>query len=232
MFSFLHTSGLSALVLTGLLLAFPLAGQSQSDEGERRVMDPDEVVALSEWAMSYLEMLGSDTVSTTDDFREDLRTNLERLRATYFLSVEKKEWVERAEAVLRSLKFWVTPGQEEYVSWRAYQGALEVVKAKHARWPPSKLNHLKTGVGILDELVESYPDDLEVRYLRLVSCYYLPFFLKREESVAADFQVLAAHLPDHPDAFSPTVYRGVVQFVLEKGTLTPRDRARLEEALG
>jgi hypothetical protein len=107
-----------------------------------------------------------------------------------------------------------------------------VVKAKHARWPPRKLQYLRTGVERLDALVEANPNVPDVRYLRLVSCYYLPFFLKREESVEADFRALIAELPKGSSLIPPAIYRGIIQFVLDNGEMTQAERARLEEALG
>ena len=106
-----------------------------------------------------------------------------------------------------------------------------MVRAKHARWPPNKLKHLQGGARILDSLVARKPDNLEVRYLRLASYVFLPFFLRRDDSVAADLQTLAAHLPEYPGAFSPLVYQAVVRFVLENGALEGEERTRLENLL-
>lgn len=194
---------------------------------EQRVMSSQESLALHEWARRHLE----ETEATRESTGHHLPTELERLRAMYFLSVEDRSWVGSAWELLENLEGRLTEGAPEGVILEAYRGALEVVRAKHARWPPTKLSHLREGVGILDRLVEEEPVNLEVRYLRLVSCYYLPFFFKREESVREDFRVLVAELPRHPEAFSPAVYRGVVEFVLDKGEPAERDRALLREAV-
>jgi hypothetical protein len=194
---------------------------------EQRVMSPRESMALNEWARRHLEETEAQSVGEG----HHLPTELERLRAMYFLSVEDRSWMGSAWEHLENLEGRLTEGAPEGVILKAYRGALEVVRAKHARWPPTKLSHLREGVGILDRLVEKEPENLEVRYLRLVSCYYLPFFFKREESVREDFQVLVAELPRQPEAFSPAVYRGVVEFVLDKGEPAERDRALLREAV-
>jgi hypothetical protein len=130
------------------------------------------------------------------------------------------------------LKDQTTAGSSEELIIRGYQGAMEVVRAKHSRWPPNKLKYLNRGAEILDELVEEYPEDLEVRYLRLASYRFLPFFLSRDDSVAEDLQVLVADLPGKPEAFSPPVYRAVLRFVLDNGDLEAEDRTRFELALG
>jgi hypothetical protein len=202
-------------------------GQEQRVEQEQRSMSPEESLALHQWARRHLEEMEARSEGGSHPFP----TEMERLRAMYFLSVEDRSWVVKATDLLETLEEMLAPGAPQGVTLEAYRGALEAVQAKHARWPPTKLRHLREGVGTLDRLVEDEPGNLEVRYLRLVSCYYLPFFLKREESVREDLQVLVANLPHHPEAFSPPVYRGVVEFVLDKGDPDEGERALLQEAL-
>ena len=157
---------------------------------------------------------------------------MERIRAMYFLSVDEGRWAEVAKDSLSALKVNIPSASEEEVTFEAYRGAIQVVRAKHARWPPNKLKHLDRGARILDGLVDREPDNLEVRYLRLASYLFLPFFLRRDDSVAADLQTLVANLPENPGAFSPALYQAVVQFVLENGSLEEEEKALLEGALG
>jgi hypothetical protein len=149
----------------------------------------------------------------------------------YFLSVDEKKWVDRARDSLSAIRRAIPAGSAEAVIAEAYQGALEVVRAKHSRWPPNKLKHLNRGAELLDALVEREPANLEARYLRLASYIFLPFFLSRDESVAADLEALVQGLPGHPEAFSPPVYRAVVRFVLDNGQLEAEERATLQAAL-
>jgi hypothetical protein len=113
----------------------------------------------------------------------------------------------------------------------ALAGALEVVRAKHSRWPPNKLKYLRRGVSALDRLVAEAPDDAVVRYLRLVSCFYLPFFLERDQSVKEDLRVLTELLPKGSGGFSGPVYSAVIRFVLENGDPAREEQMRLEAAL-
>jgi hypothetical protein len=149
----------------------------------------------------------------------------------YFLSVEEKEWANRTRDSLRAIREDIPEGTDDAVTYQAYRGALEVVRAKHARWPGNKLKHLNRGAEILDGLIAGNPANLEVRYLRLASYIFLPFFLRRDDSVAADLDTLVANLPDHPEAFSPAVYRAVVQFVVDNGEVGEAERDRLRGAL-
>jgi hypothetical protein len=196
--------------------------------GQLGIVHPLEAqTSLSTWAQLRLEELTPSDVQG----EQDLWERLERIRAMYFLSVEEGKWVDLTKDSLSAIQGGIPSESEEEVTFEGYRGALEVVRAKHARWPPNKLKHLQGGARILDSLVARKPDNLEVRYLRLASYLFLPFFLRRDDSVAADFHTLTAGLPEHPEAFSPPVYQAVVRFVLENGTLEVEERTRLESLL-
>jgi hypothetical protein len=210
---------------------------ASADSQEVPAQDPSSPVSaveftggdpLAAWARARLV-----EIKYARGFNEaDLQLRLERIRAMYFLSVEEKDWANRTKDSLRAIRKDISEGTEEEITSQAYRGALEVVRAKHARWPGNKLKHLNRGAEILDGLIEREPSNLEVRYLRLASYMFLPFFLRRDDSVASDLDMLVADLPDHPEAFSPAVYRAVVQFVLDNGELEQADKDRLRGALG
>lgn len=182
--------------------------------------------ALSDWARAYLHRTRATVENRT------LQDRIEGVRAMYFLSVEEGDWVDIAKDSLSLLMGMVNPETPEEAIIQAYRGAIEVVRAKHSRWPPNKLKYLNQGAAILDYLVDAHPDDLELRYLRLASYRFLPFFLSREGSVAEDLQILVADLPRKPEAFSPPIYQAVLSFVLENGELGEVDRIRFQQAMG
>jgi hypothetical protein len=188
----------------------------------------DAQTSLSTWAQLRLEELQPPD----SQGEQGLGVRLERIRALYFLSVDEGKWADIARDSLSALKANIPSASEEEVTFEAYRGALQVVRAKHARWPPNKLKHLDKGARILDGLVDREPENLEVRYLRLASYLFLPFFLRRDDSVAADLGTLVADLPEKPGAFSPALYQAVVEFVLENGSLEAEEKARLEGTLG
>jgi hypothetical protein len=210
----------------------PVSGNSQEVDAQDSLAPMTAIEftggdPLAAWARARL----AEIESAAGPGETDLQLRLARIRAMYFLSVEEKDWANRTKDSLRAIRDEIPEGTEESVTFLAYRGALEVVRAKHARWPGNKLNHLERGAEILDGLVEREPANLEVRYLRLASYMFLPFFLKREDSVTSDLESLVTGLPSHPGAFSPAVYRAVVQFVLDNGGLDEADRDRLEAAL-
>ncbi len=150
----------------------------------------------------------------------------ERLRNLYFLSVADKKWLGQAGQSLSWLERRDAIGSDLR---DAYKGAFDVVRAKHALWPPAKLDFLKRAEPLLDSAAARSPDDVEVRYLRLMSCYYLPFFFGRSWSVKSDFDALARLLPTATGSLPPGLLATVTKFVLDKhGSLTPAQRTRLQ----
>lgn len=113
----------------------------------------------------------------------------------------------------------------------AYQGAVQVVRAKHGLNPNRKMRFLKAGLPLLDSAVAAAPHQPEIRYLRLVSAYYLPFFLGRKPIAKEDFKALAGLLPAAKDAYPPRWFLSVARFVAEKGDLEDGQRRALEASM-
>ena len=149
---------------------------------------------------------------------------LENARATYLLAVEDPSVIEEAQAALEHRT-------DDDPTAAAYFAAFTVLEAKHARWPHLKLRFLNRGLGELDDLVEAHPDQVEIRYLRLLSCYFLPRFFGRTESVEEDFAALGRLLPDSREQFGPELYRQMVRFVLESGAPSADQREMLNASL-
>jgi len=146
-----------------------------------------------------------------------LRTNpndssllLARLRTYYFLSVSEYDSLHGAWKRYYEMKGLLHPDLDS-----AYKGALHVVASKHALWPPDKLDFLKTAQPLLDNAVTRSPMQIEIRYLRLMSCYYLPFFFGRAWSVREDLSALALLLPKVGTEYPPGLIVKITSFVLE-----------------
>lgn len=158
---------------------------------------------------------------------------LDSLRALYYAAVQEERAIPRGLQAVDSLRQsgTVAPGGPLEGILLAYEGGLITLRAKHGFWPPDRLRHLRDGLALLDQAVELHPEVAEVRYLRLMSCYYLPGIIGRRRSVLDDFAALARLLPaarsDHP----PELYRAIVTFVLEHGEPTEQERAALQGAL-
>ncbi|QXD15519.1 carotenoid biosynthesis protein [Rhodocaloribacter litoris] len=141
------------------------------------------------------------------------RPVVDTLRDYYLASADEEDYIDRAEALI------ATQGADAEPVVRAYGAAFEVMKAKHAFWPFDKYRHVQRGLPVLDALVEEHPDDAEIRFLRLLSCYYLPGLFGRSETVSQDIAALGRLLPAARDAYPPTLYRLMITFLLDTGRL-------------
>ncbi len=110
----------------------------------------------------------------------------------------------------------------------AYEGSFMALRAKHGGGPRARLRDLKEGFERMDAAVSASPDAAELRYIRLMSGFYLPRLFGRREAVREDLSALARVLPESDDRFPPGLYAVVVDFVLEHGDLDPATRAMLE----
>jgi tetratricopeptide (TPR) repeat protein len=76
----------------------------------------------------------------------------------------------------------------------AYYGSARLLEAAQAIAPWRKGKLAKEGLQMLDEAVNSSPEDLEIRFLRGISTFHLPGFFKRRPQSDADFSWLAARV--------------------------------------
>lgn len=159
--------------------------------------------------------------------------DLAALRETYLASVRDGRAIPRGMDEIEHIRARSRPeaGSALDATLSAYQGALVTLRAKHAAWPPQKLRYMREGLALLDRTVERSPEHAEARYLRLMSCYYLPGFFGRGGSVRADFAALARLLPGVRGQYPPAVYAAITRFVVEKGRLPAEQRRVLEDTL-
>ena len=161
----------------------------------------------------------------------DERVDLTALRETYLRSVRESKAIREGLAEIERLRGTgaVRQGSELDATLTAYRGALVTLRAKHAFWPTQKLQYLNQGLAVLDATVGAHPDHAEARYLRLMSCYYLPGVLGRGRTVRDDFGALARLLPGVRRQYPAELYGAITRFVVERGRL-PADQARALEA--
>ena len=159
--------------------------------------------------------------------------DLGSLREAYFAAVGDAKAIPRALAEIERVRGGGTAatGSELDATLTAYRGALVTLQAKHALWPPQKLKFMREGLALLDGAVAASPDAAEVRYLRLMSCYYLPGFFGRRGSVREDFAALARLLPRVRAQYPAELYGAIARFVVEKGRLDAGQRQALEATL-
>lgn len=158
------------------------------------------------------------------------RTGLEQVRHLYYEAVQSQAAIARGLAEVERQRAH-TDDAHVRATLAAYVGAFTLLRAKHGVWPPDRLRHTRDGLAVLDSLIAAHPRHAEARYLRLMSCYYLPRILGRGWSVREDFAALARLLPSVRGQVPPDLYRAIVQFVLQNGRATREQRAALEASL-
>lgn len=159
--------------------------------------------------------------------------SLSRVRQLYLEAVSDESAISRGMEAIEQIRAVgeFRSGTSATAVLSAYRGAFITLRAKHGFWPPARLRHLNEGLAVLDRAVAAQPDQPEIRYLRLLSCYFLPGILGRGDSVREDFDALARLLPTAPAAFPPGLYATMLEFVLENGGLKAYQRVPLEDAL-
>jgi len=219
--------GTSLITLSLLLL--PLAGAAQMESsggGEAWFPPPGHREAV---ARARLDLTLLDGALAGNPLDRGLR--LQRLRTLYFLGVDEESYLDPAWAQAESLLAGIGDAGLGFVATLdAYAGAIQVLRGKHAFWPPTRSRYLRDGLGRLDRVLESHPRHPEARYLRLVSTWYLPFFFGRRDSAREDAAALALLLPEALDDFPPATFAGIADFLLGTRTLDEPGRIRVEEA--
>jgi hypothetical protein len=156
---------------------------------------------------------------------------IEEVRELYLLATEREPAVEQGLDAVAALRGESALEPSDVLLLDAYEGALITLKAKYVFWPTTRMRHLNEGLAVLDRLVAGNPGNSEIRYLRLMSCYHLPSLLGRGGTVREDFGALAQTLPADRNNVPEELYRGIVDFVVENGRVTPEESAALTASL-
>lgn len=152
---------------------------------------------------------------------DSLAPHLDRLRILFVLGVKEEKYLALGTEEIEILKRKFGKDAKGQNLLLGYAGAIQTVQAKHGFNLKRKWKNLESGLPILDTAVARDPEQAEIRYLRLVNNYYLPFFLGRKSLVKEDFFALARLLPVSSDQFPAKWFLNVAGFVAEKGKLTP-----------
>ncbi len=170
--------------------------------------------------------------------RVEVRASTATARAFYRIgelwiqAVDRETAVEEgleAVAALRDRLAPPTPAQDRLL--RAYRGSFRALRAKHGGWPNERLRNLREGNALMDAAVAEASDDVAVRYVRLMSGFYLPGFFGRGDEVDADLEALVRLLPEAHHRLPAELVPEVTLFLLEHAAPSPEEGARLEALL-
>jgi hypothetical protein len=149
---------------------------------------------------------------------------LDSARTLFYKSVEKEEYVDEAMYVFNRL---ITYKEYKGVA-KTYLGALTALKGKYAFLPTTKYNKALKGLKMMDEGVKTSPENIESRFIRGTTSFYMPFFFNRKETAEEDFQAMIAMLESNYQQYDLDIVQNVIQFLKENTELTPRETAIVE----
>lgn len=146
-------------------------------------------------------------------------TTLTEARTKFYLSVEESQMIEPA---INQFKMIMNDDSLKGVSL-TYIGALTALKGKHAFMPYQKLQYVQKGLRIMDEGIAIDPDNLESRFIRGSTCYFLPFLFRRKEQAQNDFDFIITRLDEKAVLYNRDMMRNVIDFLFEYAELTPEE---------
>lgn len=184
------------------------------------------------WMVMAMLTVPFETTPAEAQVSHPPRSGIEEVRRLYGEAVRSERAIGRGLAEVERMR--LGPAGRDAATGAtlsAYTGAFIVLRAKHGFWPPDRLRHVRTGLAVLDSVVAAHPNHAEARYLRLMSCYYLPGLFGRSGSVREDFAALSRLLPGVRAQYPAELYQVIVRFVLQNGRPSPEQRDALDASL-
>ncbi|MGE9296915.1 MAG: tetratricopeptide repeat protein [Puniceicoccales bacterium] len=126
--------------------------------------------------------------------------------------------LERAIIVMRS----ILKDDPNYIKARAMLGSMTVMKAQYAPMM-EKLDYVKEGYGMLDDIIAKHPDNADLRLIRGANAANSPGFLGRGDIATEDFDWLITDIKTHPDAYDNS-YQRTIYFYAGDWFLSKRDK--------
>ncbi|MFZ5942887.1 MAG: hypothetical protein ACOYVD_02170 [Bacillota bacterium] len=113
------------------------------------------------------------------------------------------------EAVIQAYKLlsdFVEHEPENIEAW-GYLGSITTMLGRDAINPTERMNKTLEGLKILDQVINSQPDNIQNRSLRAHVCYNLPeMYFHRTKTAIEDFNYLISRYEENPSSFSQNFY--------------------------
>jgi hypothetical protein len=139
-------------------------------------------------------------------------------RLFFYLAVEDKNYLTKAFALFDEIK---SGANNTYRGESVmYLQALHAIRAKNALWPADKWSIANKALAQMDKIILQYPDNIEIRFIRASTCFYLPFFFNRKEQVKNDFIILSKLIPKSHLRYPKHLIRNICGFMLDSGYLS------------
>ena len=151
---------------------------------------------------------------------------LETIRLNYYASVEDEDFVERTEALIEKN---FSNDKNKYPNLiLAYVAAFESVKSKHAFWPFTKLEYFNNSMELFKKVIDTDPQNLEIRFLRYAILEHVPSFLGYSKERNEDAQVIFLELLKNDySSIKPDIQKGIAEFLLRNKRLSIEQQDKL-----
>ncbi len=158
-----------------------------------------------------------------------LDSQIDFVRTRFYAAVDHPELVDELSERI----------EETYsADWRSYSpavagysAALEGLKGKQARGLRRKLGHIQTAIERFQFLVQRFPEDLEVRFLRYSLYHQLPSFFGVGHLVAVDLAAVIGLLRTCDCGVSQELREGMIAYILDTDLPDTDQRENLERLL-
>lgn len=138
-------------------------------------------------------------------------SKLSLARQLFYKSVENSQTIDEAITLFQQIA-----ENEQYAGVAStYIGALIALKGKFAFLPTAKYSHVMKGLRLMDNGIEISPDNIEARFIRGMTCFYLPFFFYRKQTAQEDFEVVVRQLETTYHQYDTQIVLNIIDFLLK-----------------
>jgi hypothetical protein len=106
-----------------------------------------------------------------------------------------------------------------------YRGAVIALRAKYGYNPMKKYNYCKDGLKLISDAIVKAPDDLELRYLRLLIESNIPAFLGMNHNVKEDKKIILNRINNENDLH---LRQMISSFLLKSDICTDKEKKMLD----
>ncbi len=158
-------------------------------------------------------------------YSESAADTLDMARQLFYSSVENEKALEKAFNLFQKI------GEQESYEGMAltYIGALTALKGKYAFSPISKYRWVLKGLQVMDQAIMMNPENIEARFIRGMTCFYLPFFFRRKKTAYGDFQFIVSKIKEEFYHYDGQMMLNVIQFLLDHAKLDEEEIQTLQE---
>jgi hypothetical protein len=156
----------------------------------------------------------------------NLDTELEKARKLYYKATEKEEFLEPAIREFEQIAK-KHPAQKNLTM--IYIGSLEMVKAKYAFLPTTKLNYANAGMEILDKWINHNQNNIESLFIYGMTYYHLPFFFNKSDEAEVAFKKIVSIAT--PSYENKELLKNALTFIDKKIKLDKEEKKKLNDVL-